>query len=175
MDVVPWLDEREERAWRALQFMQMRLEGELARRLAAESGLSYADYVVLVALTDRVDGRLRLFELARQLGWEKSRVSHHIARMMTRGLVTKERCGSDRRGAFVVVTPKGRAEVEAAAPGHVRAVRDLVVDRLTPSQLEAVGRAAEHILDAIDDPGSEGLNSGRARVQRSGDRPVASR
>ena len=47
-----WLTEREERAWRALQFMQLRLEGALARQLAAESGLSYPDYLVLVALTD---------------------------------------------------------------------------------------------------------------------------
>ena len=59
MDDVRWLNEREERAWRSLQFMQMRLEGELARQLAADSGLSYPDYLVLVALTDRPDGRMR--------------------------------------------------------------------------------------------------------------------
>ena len=69
--------------------MQMRLEGELARQLAADSGLSYPDYLVLVALTDRPDGRMRLFELAGVLGWEKSRLSHHVARMATRGLVKK--------------------------------------------------------------------------------------
>ena len=104
MSEVRWLDEREERAWRALQFMQMRLEGELARQLAADSGLSYPDYLVLVALTDRPDGRMRLFELAGVLGWEKSRLSHHVARMADRGLVKKEKCDSDRRGAYVVVT-----------------------------------------------------------------------
>ena len=59
MEQVRWLDEREERAWRALQFMQMRLDGELARQLATDSGLSYPDYLVLVALTDQPDGRLR--------------------------------------------------------------------------------------------------------------------
>ena len=96
MDEVRWLNEREERAWRSLQFMQMRLEGELARQLAAESGLSYPDYLVLVALTDRLEGRMRLFELAEILGWEKSRLSHHVARMTTRGLVKKERCDWDR-------------------------------------------------------------------------------
>ena len=58
-----WLTPAQERAWRALQFMQMRLDAELARRLAADSQLSYPDYIVLVALTDRPDGRLRLFEL----------------------------------------------------------------------------------------------------------------
>jgi DNA-binding MarR family transcriptional regulator len=147
------LDEREERAWRALQFMQMRLEGELARQLAAESGLSYPDYLVLVALTDAPDGRLRAFELAETLGWEKSRLSHHAARMAGRDLVRKERCESDRRGAFVVITARGREEIASAAPGHVAAVRRLFIDVLDPSQLDAVGAAAEQVLAALDGAG----------------------
>lgn len=141
-----WLDHREERAWRALQLMQMQLDARLARQLATESGLSYQDYTVLVALTDQPDGRMRPFELAEVLGWEKSRLSHHVARMAARGLVTKERCPSDRRGWFVVVTDRGRAEIEAAAPGHVAAVRALFVDVLSPEQLDAVGEAAEAVL-----------------------------
>jgi DNA-binding MarR family transcriptional regulator len=149
MQAVRWLNEREERAWRALQFMQMRLIGELSRQLAAESGLSYQDYVVLVALTDRSDGRLRLYELGRILGWEKSRVSHHVGRMGERGLVRKEPCHTDRRGAFVVVTPHGRREIEAAAPGHVAKVRELFIDRLTPRQLDAFADAAEAVLTGL--------------------------
>lgn len=152
MDEVRWLDEREERAWRSLQFMQMRLEGELARQLAADSGLSYPDYLVLVALTDRPDGRMRVFELARDLGWEKSRLSHQVGRMTDRALVTKEKCNSDRRGAYVVVTRRGRRVIEAAAPGHVAAVRRLFVDRLTPAQLDAIGDAANIVLAAFDEP-----------------------
>jgi len=150
-----WLDEREERAWRALQFMQMRLEGELARQLARDSGLSYPDYLVLIALTDTDDGRLRLFELAEVLGWEKSRLSHQVARMAGRGLVAKERCESDRRGAFVVLTRKGRAEIEAAAPGHVEAVRRLFVDRLDPAQLDAIAEAAEQVLAGLGEQTGE--------------------
>lgn len=152
MEDVRWLSEAEERAWRALQLMQMRLEGELARQLAADSGLSYSDYVVLVALTDRADGRMRLFELAAVLGWEKSRLSHHVARMATRGLVQKERCDDDRRGAFVVLTKKGAKEIEAAAPGHVRTVRHLFVDRLTPGDLEVIATVAEKVLSDLDAP-----------------------
>ena len=68
MDEDRWLDEREERAWRSLQFMQMRLEGELARQLATDSALSYPDYLVLVALTDRSDGRMRSVRVGRGLG-----------------------------------------------------------------------------------------------------------
>jgi DNA-binding MarR family transcriptional regulator len=145
-----WLTKREERAWRALQFMQLRLEGELARQLASDSGLSYPDYVVLVALTDRADGRLRLFELGEVLGWEKSRASHHVARMVDRGLVRKEKCDSDRRGSYVVVTARGRREIAAAAPGHVAAVRRLFVDRLTTAQLDALADIAETVLAGLD-------------------------
>ena len=152
MEEVRWLNEREMRAWRALQSMQMRLVGELGRRLAAGSGLSYSDYLVLVGLTDNPEGRMRLFELARALGWEKSRVSHHIARMAERGLVTKEKCGADRRGAYVAITKQGRKEIEAAAPGHVRDVRQLFIDRLTGRQLDVMGDAAEVVLAALDTP-----------------------
>ncbi|HET9077626.1 MAG TPA: MarR family transcriptional regulator [Acidimicrobiales bacterium] len=169
MSEVRWLDEREERAWRALQFMHLRLDGELARQLASDTGLSYPDYVVLVALTDRPDGRLRLFELAETLGWEKSRVSHQVTRMADRGLVDKQRCGSDRRGAYVVVTARGRREIEAAAPGHLRAVRRLFIDRLTPAQLDAVAVAAEVVLrgfaetatDRTPAPAQPGPGAGR--------------
>jgi DNA-binding MarR family transcriptional regulator len=131
--------------------MQMRLEGELARQLAGDSGLSYSDYVALVALTDPEDGRLRLFELADVLGWEKSRLSHHIARMVTRGLVTKEKCDDDRRGAYVVVTQRGGQQITAAAPGHVATVRRLFVDQLTASQLDTIGEVARIVLAALDD------------------------
>ena len=164
MDDVRWLDEREARAWRSLQFMQMQLEGELARQLAAESGLSYPDYLVLVALTDRPDGRMRLFELAGVLGWEKSRLSHHVSRMAERGLVTKEKCDSDRRGAYVVVTKRGRSDIEAAAPGHVATVRRLFVDRLTPAQLDAIGEAAEIVLAALEGGGAPDAEPLETRV-----------
>jgi DNA-binding MarR family transcriptional regulator len=154
---IRWLNEREKRAWRALQFMQMRLEAELARQLSTESGLSYPDYIVLVALTDRDDGRMRLFELAGTLGWEKSRASHHVGRMVERGLVTKEKCDSDRRGAYVVITKRGRTEIEAAAPGHVATVRHLFVDRLSPGQLDTIAEAAEAVLAALDNHNDEAL------------------
>lgn len=107
---------------------------------------------MLVALTDRPDGRMRLFELAEALGWEKSRVSHQVARLADRGLVAKEKCDADRRGAFVVITTHGRREIESAAPGHVAAVRHLFVDRLSPAQLDAIGDPAESVLAALDEP-----------------------
>lgn len=152
MDEVNWLTEREEAAWRGLQLMEMRLERELARQLAEDSGLSYPDYLVLLVLTERDDGRMRLFELGEVLSWEKSRLSHHISRMVKRDLVTKEPCDDDRRGAFVVVTSTGRAEIEAAAPGHLATVRGLFIDRLSSSQLDTLAEIVETILGGFEAP-----------------------
>lgn len=157
---VEWLDEREQGAWRALQFMQMRLSARLARDLAADTGLSYPDYLVLVALTDRPDGRMRAFELGEQLGWEQSRVSHHVGRMAHRGLATREANDSDRRGADIVVTPQGRAAIEAAAPCHVAAVRRAFLDHVTPEQLDAIAAAATAVLDALERPPADGPAAG---------------
>lgn len=164
-----WLTQRELRAWRGLQFMNMRIEGELACQLAADSELSYPDYRVLAALTDQPEGTMRLFELGAVLGWEKSRLSHHLARMADRGLVEKRPCEIDRRGAYVSVTKKGRREIEAAAPGHVAAVRRLFVDQLSPDQLDAVAEIAETVLTAFDgaqDPSA--LEGGAARNRGTG-------
>ena len=147
-----WLSAEQQQAWRSLQFMKMRLDECLARQLAQDSNLSLPDYEVLVALTDRPDGRMRLFELGEELGWEKSRLSHHVTRMERRLLVTKQPCGEDRRGAFVEISPHGRAEIEAAAPGHVATVRRHVVDRLTPDQLRTLASIAEQIRSTFDQP-----------------------
>ena len=160
MGEVRWLDGREERAWRTLQHMQLRLSGRLAAGVAATSELSYADYLVLVALSDRADGRARLFELAEVLGWEKSRISHQVARMTGRGLLRKERCTDDRRGAFVVATEAGRRAIEGAAPHHVAMVRRLFVDPLTRGELDAVASAAEKVLAVLDLDRSRDVDDG---------------
>ena len=169
MTEVRWLDDHEQRAWRALQFMQLRLSGRLAADVAATSDLSYPDYLVLVALSDQPDGRARPFELAGALGWEKSRLSHQVARMTGRGLVSKERCDDDRRGAFVVVTAQGRKAIEAAAPHHVAMVRRLFIDPLAPGELDAVTSAAEKVLAVLDAEPADGHHDGdHRREERRG-------
>ena len=149
MPDVRWLDEREAAAWRGLQFMQMRLEAELSRQLAAESSLSLQDYVVLVALTDHPEGRLRAFELARTVGWDKTRLSHHLKRMLERGLVEKQSCPTDRRGYFVAVTEQGRQEIAAVAPGHVATVRRLFLDHVSDDELGAIINVTSRVLEQL--------------------------
>ena len=145
-----WLDEREARAWRGFTRMQIELDAALNRNLARRSGLSSADYAVLVQLSEATEGRLRAFQLGRALRWEKSRLSHHLKRMETRGLVCREDCAEDARGSEVVLTGDGRAAIEAAAPAHVEDVRRLLIDHLTAGQLDALAESAEAVLAALE-------------------------
>ena len=103
-----------------------------------------ADFSVLVQLSEHVDGRMRVLELARALRWEKSRLSHQLARMQQRGLIERSNCSEDRRGAFVVLTDLGRTTVEAAAPQHVESVRRYLFDELTAEQVGSLRRGLPH-------------------------------
>src|SRR4051812_22125683 len=137
-----WLDQREQASWRAYLDMNAKLAARLNREMQQQSGVSIADYSVLVQLSEHVDARMRVLELARALGWEKSRLSHQLTRMQQRGLVERSYCTEDRRGAFVVLTDKGRHTVVAAAPLHVESVRRYVFDQLSAEQVDALGSIA---------------------------------
>ncbi len=147
-DGVRWLSEDELVAWRRWTMLGLQLNGLLGRQLAG-SPLSYQDYTVLAYLTEQPGDRGRLGVMGVALGWEKSRISHHVTRMEDRGLVIKEKCDHDRRGWFVRVTPAGRQAIEDAAPGHVRAVREHFIDQLTPAQLAALSEASAVVLDHL--------------------------
>lgn len=145
----PWLDSREARAWRGFLEIHARLQSRLGRALHDEVDLSYADYEVLVHLSEAPDGRARAFELADSTQWEKSRLSHQLTRMATRGLVRRERCPSDRRGSFVVLTEEGWAAIRSAAPSHVGHVRRWFIDALTPAQLDQLGDISDRVIAAL--------------------------
>jgi DNA-binding MarR family transcriptional regulator len=146
---VAWLDMEERAAWQGLMQMELQLSGVLGRQLYQDSRLSLQDYGVLVCLTEQPEGRMRAFELGRQLGWEKSRLSHHISRMAGRGLVARQQCPSDQRGSLIVVTDHGREVIEAAAPGHVAAVRRHFVDLLSRGQLDQLTAITSAVLSAL--------------------------
>jgi DNA-binding MarR family transcriptional regulator len=145
-----WLTDEQQRAWRAYQRMHARLTAALNRQLQADSGLSLSDYEVLVQLTDTPEGRLRPFALQRSLEWEQSRLSHHLSRMQRRGLVGREECGDDGRGAYVVLTDTGRSAIAAAAPAHVDTVRRQFFDHLSPEQVTTIEHVGTQVLDRLD-------------------------
>ncbi|MDQ1042606.1 MarR family winged helix-turn-helix transcriptional regulator [Streptomyces sp. V4I2] len=119
------------------------------REVQAESGLSTADYGILVHLAEVPEGRLRVLELAKAVEWETSRMSHHINRMATRGPAVREDCPTDARVAFVAVTPTGREARAMTAPRHVEAVRRLFIDPLTPAALAMLAQTSDHIIERL--------------------------
>jgi len=147
-----WLDPAQERAWRGYRRMFLLLNARLARDLVRDSGLSEADYDVLSTLSEADGRRARLSALAERMLWSQSRLSHHISRMQGRGLVSRGEVESDGRGSVVVLTPAGMRALEAAAPGHVAAVRAHLIDRLSPDQIAMLGDIAEVVLTGLSDP-----------------------
>jgi DNA-binding MarR family transcriptional regulator len=140
-----WLNEREQCAWRGLVTLHTDLFQYLERQLRQQSGLSASDYEVLVNLSEAPGGRLRAFELGDALRWEKSRLSQHLTRMAKRGLVVREPCETDQRGAHVILTPQGRQTIEGAAPPHVADVRKAFIDHLTPAQLDLLAELGNQV------------------------------
>jgi DNA-binding MarR family transcriptional regulator len=148
-----WLDDREAAAWQAVRDLGQPLFTALGRDLQRDSGLSMADYQVLVVLSATPDGVLAYRDLAGQTGWEKSRLSHHLTRMERRDLVCREECTADGRSADIVLTANGRAAIESAAPGHVASVRHFLIDHLSDGEIDtlvAVGKRTRALLAEMD-------------------------
>jgi DNA-binding MarR family transcriptional regulator len=141
-----WLDEAEDRAWRGYMRMRTLLHAQIVRDLARESGLSGPDYDVLSNVSEAEGRRERLAALAARMAWSRSRLSHHITRMEQRGLVTREDCDSDGRGAFVVLTDAGWRAIQDAAPGHVASVRRHFIDPLSREQLDALAEISQTVV-----------------------------
>ena len=140
------------RTWREFIETTEVLRGTLAARLQGDSGLSPGDYSVLLALSEAEGGRIRSSELAARIGWERSRVSHHLARMERRQLIRREECATDSRGAEVALEPAGAEAFHGATVPHLRAIRELFVDALSPEQLAAAGEIAAALREHLSRP-----------------------
>ena len=149
-----WLDPGQQRAWLAYIRVQLRLAYEMNRQLLADSGMSLPDYDVLTALSVAGGGRMPITVLAAQIGWERSRVSHHVRRMSARGLVACGLSAADRRVTEVTLTGQGRQALEKAAPGHVDLVRRLFFGGLPPGLVGPLSEALESVYATIIEQGS---------------------
>ncbi|MCV2394870.1 MarR family transcriptional regulator [Actinotalea sp. M2MS4P-6] len=147
---VRWLTAEQQQWWRSYLQGTARLTEALSRQLETDSGLSLNEYEVMVRLSEAEGRTMRMAELASSLVHSRSRVTHTVARMERRGLVERRACASDGRGINAVLTDQGMAALVEAAPGHVRAVREHLVDRLTDDQMRALGEAMQHVAPDVD-------------------------
>ena len=148
---VRWLTDEEQQVWRQWLDLGARITNALSRELQLDSTISLADYEVLVYLSESPDHRQRVVALAEAMKWERSRLSHQITRMAKRGLVRRESCDNDGRGAFVILEEQGLEAITAAAPGHVEAVRHMMFDGLSAEQLAAFRDVLAHIEPQVAD------------------------
>jgi DNA-binding MarR family transcriptional regulator len=145
-----WLDEREAHLWRSWLRVHHELLGALEAQISRDGGLSGADYAVLVPLSAAPDGMLRARELGREILWDRSRLSHQLRRMEQRGLVVREECAEDARGAMVRMTSAGRTAIRRAAPGHVAATRRHFFDHLSNKEVAQLTTVLDRILAKLD-------------------------
>lgn len=150
---VVWLDEEEQRTWRAFLMASRLLFEQFERDLQRQSGMPMAYYEVLVQLSEHPDHAMRMSELADLAQNSRSRLSHAVARLEAAGWVRRQSCDSDRRGAYAVLTPAGMAALEAAAPGHVRCVRSHLFDALGAEQVDALRDVCETVLSHLAERG----------------------
>ena len=148
-----WLDPQERDAWLRLVGVVELLPGVLDSQLRRDSGLSHFDYFTLAMLSEAPERTLRMTALAHRTNATLPRLSHVVSRLEGRGLVERFPCPQDRRATNARLTAAGWDVVVAAAPGHVDAVREFVLDPLTRTQLRELTEIGDALLARLDPDG----------------------
>jgi DNA-binding MarR family transcriptional regulator len=140
-----WLDDDEQRAWRAYVGSMALLFDQLDEDLQREAGIPHTYYLVLAMLSEAPEGSMRMTDLAERIFSSRSRLSHAVSRLEERGWVRRTACPTDQRGQLAVLTEAGLSTLRATAPRHVESVRRHLFDRLTPEQVSQLGDISEAV------------------------------
>lgn len=148
-----WLDEDEQRTWRAFWLATRVLAGQFERDLQRTTGMSMTHYELLVQLSEAPGRTLRMRDLARFSQVSRSALSHAVTRLVANGWIERLPSPEDGRGAFAVLTDEGFAALEAAAPSHVASVRAHLFDSLDADQVAQLGAVSEQLMAHFRDEG----------------------
>jgi DNA-binding MarR family transcriptional regulator len=148
-DDVPWLSDREQAMWRRFAAVLTWAPAELDAQLQRDAGLTHFEYWVLMALSERPGRSMRMSDLAAMVNGSQSRLSHVVAKLERQGWVRREKTAEDGRGNVAVLTGSGYEKVVDSAPGHVRAVRSMIFDALTPAQVDQLEGIASAVLEKL--------------------------
>lgn len=138
--------------WRMFYAMRRQLDRALEDQLQRDAGISGPDYEILLTLSEAPQRRLRSRDLTERLGWEKSRLSHQVTRMESRGLVERSECKDDLRGTWIGITSEGRRAALGAMREHTATLRTLFFDVLTDEEKASLRHISERVLRAINPP-----------------------
>jgi DNA-binding MarR family transcriptional regulator len=140
------LDDRELRAWRGLLRVHASLSKALDQRLEREHGLPLTSYEVLLYLAEAEGQKMRMCDLASSVILSRSGLTRLVDRLEREGLLVRESCASDARGAFAKLTPAGHEKLAAARATQLAGVRSLFLDHLTPEELDVLGDVWARVL-----------------------------
>ena len=149
-DDTPWLDPQQLRNWKWLMALLEILPSALDAQLKRDAGVNTFEYLILAGLSEAPGRALPLSTLATFAQGSLSRLSHAVSRLEEQGWVMRRACQQAGRRSEAVLTEAGWLKIQQAAPDHVREVRRLVIDILTPDQLGGIGESAKQVLTAID-------------------------
>lgn len=155
-----WLDDDEQRVWRAYLAVSRKLPEALARQ-SQEAGMPPGYYIMLAMLSEAPRRQLRMSELAELVNSSPSRISHAVDRLFERGWVRRERSPTDGRGSMAVLTDEGMRVVEEMAPGHVQEVRENLFDLLSPGELAVLDAVFSRVLGHLEGRPAPGRDAGR--------------
>jgi DNA-binding MarR family transcriptional regulator len=155
-DETRWLDEEQQRSWRALMMGMTLLDDRLDADLRAQFDISLPEYEILVRLSEN-NGAMRMAQLADSLAHSRSRITHTITRMERAGFVLRRNSADDGRGVVATLSDRGFELLREAAPIHVQGVRDYLIDLVSPEDFAALGRVMNTVSDHLisDRPGIE--------------------
>jgi DNA-binding MarR family transcriptional regulator len=156
-----WLSAAEREAWVAFVGVLIKLPYALDADTKRRSGISHFEYLVLSVLSEPADRTVPMAELAALSNSSLSRLSHVVARLEERGWVHRSPCPDNGRVTNATLTDVGFAVLAAAAPGHVSTVRSLVMDALSPTQVQQLADISQAILGRLDPGGEWPPNSGK--------------
>ena len=141
-----WLDESEQDLWRLVREFLWQFPSAMDRQLLQDSNMQSGEYSVLAVLSESDSTSLRPADVAKELHWDRSRLSHLLRRMEAKGLITRCTDTEDRRGNQVSLSELGRKTIEEAAPAHVTFVREVLFDSLTAAEQAALERVLPKVL-----------------------------
>lgn len=150
MSETRWLTDDERTAWIRLAAVLELLPGALDAQLTRDEDLTHFEYFVLAMLSEAPARTLRITGLAAQTNATLPRLSRVLTGLEKEGLVERRECSEDRRAKNVALTGAGQAKIMQSAPRHVENVRSLVLDQLTPAQLDQLSTIAAQLLKRLD-------------------------
>ncbi|MFI1017415.1 MarR family winged helix-turn-helix transcriptional regulator [Streptomyces sp. NPDC020965] len=144
-----WLNDDEQRVWRAYLHATRLFDDHLDRQLQRDAGMPHIYYGLLVQLAQAPRRRMRMTQLAIDAKITRSRLSHAVSRLEKHGWVRREDCPSDKRGQNAILTEEGYEVLRRTAPGHVEAVRQAMFDRLSTEQVAQLGEIMQIVAEGL--------------------------